>query len=186
MCRVPSPEFKAAEDFFLFNLPLNIHNKKKNYYNYMSINSTKKSSLIKTKKRTRYGGTIKKTQPNKNRFRYKASFFKPSKETLKKWNMPRADTTKPSKKTSEKIIMPPDNTNFKMPPDNTNVKVADVTEHDTDAVHGLLSISMPRDTTKFSGGFANDKKYSRRQRLFNGHRKIKSGIKKGGVEKKSL
>ena len=70
--------------------------------------------------------------------------------------------------------------------DTNNIKVADVTEHDTDAVQGLLSISMPRDTTKFSGGFANDKKYSRRQRLFNGHRKIKSGIKKGGVEKKSL
>ena len=82
--------------------------------------------------------------------------------------------------------MPPDTTNFKMPPDTNNIKVADVTEHDTDAVHGLLSISMPRDTTKFSGGFANDKKYSRRQRLFNGHRKIKSGIKKRGVEKKSL
>jgi len=162
----------------------------------MSINSTKKKSLIKTKKRkyiikrTRYGGTNKKTQPNKlyktNRFIYKASFYKPSKETSKKFIMP-PDTTKPSKETSEKNIVPPDTTNFKMPPDTNNIKqVADVTEHDTDAVHGLLSISMPRDTTKFRGGFANDKKYSRRQRLFNGHRKIKSGIKKRGIKKKSL
>ena len=155
----------------------------------MIINSTKKKSLIKTKKRkyvikkTRYVGTTEKKQPNKiqpnktNRFIYKASFYKPSQETLKEFKMPQ-DITKPSKKTSKKFIMPRD---------TTNIKVADVTEHDTDAVHGLLSIStMPRDTTKFSGGFANDRKYSRRQRLFNGRRKIKSGIKKGGVQKKSL
>jgi len=184
----------------------------------MSINSKKKKSLIKTKKRIRYGGTKQKKQPNKtqpnktNRFIYKASFYKPSEETSKEFKLP-PDTTKPSKETSKKIIMPPDTTKFKLPPDTTkfklppnttkfklppdttkfklppdttNIKVADVTEHDTDAVHGLLSISMPRDTTKFSGGVANDRKYSRRQRLFNGRRKIKSGIKTGGVEKKSL
>ena len=66
----------------------------------MSINSTKKNSVIKTKKRTRYGGTktktqTNKTQPNKNSFRYKPYFYKRSKK-MKNFIMPPADTTETS------------------------------------------------------------------------------------------